>query len=209
VNKIIEPESPWVLAFSPNGALILSASPQTLQLWDANSGRQVGATMKVEGESTGHGRHIAETSVAFSPDGTRIVSGTYDEKLRLFDVKSGQPIGSPMQGRDFMTSIAFSPDGTRIVSGDLGNMLRLWDAKSGQQIGAPMKGHEKSVRSVAFNLDGTRIVSYGSDNTLRLWDAKTGEQIEEVSLWEGSSCNVAFSPRDTHIALNCYDKCCG
>ena len=83
------------------------------------------------------------SSVAFSADGTRIVSGSYDKTLRLWDAKSGQPIGEPLRGHESrVSSVAFSADGTRIVSGSDDKTLRLWDAKSGQPIGEPLRGHE-------------------------------------------------------------------
>ena len=71
------------------------------------------------------------SSVAFSPDGTRIVSGGGDDSpLRLWDAKTGQPIGEPLRGHEGgVSSVAFSPDGTRIVSGGDDSTLRLWDAK--------------------------------------------------------------------------------
>jgi WD40 repeat protein len=82
-------------------------------------------------------------SVAFSPNGTRIVSGSDDNTLRLWDARSGQPIGAPLLGHEsWVLSVAFSPDGTRIVSGSDDNTLRLWDAKSGQPISAPLQGHD-------------------------------------------------------------------
>jgi WD40 repeat protein len=66
--------------------------------------------------------------VAFSSDGKRIVSGSDDKTLRLWDATTGQPIGPPLQGHtESVTSVAFSPDGRRIVSGSDDNTLRLWD----------------------------------------------------------------------------------
>jgi hypothetical protein len=94
-------------------------------------------------------------AVAFSPDGRRIVSGSWDNTLRLWDAASGQPIGSPLQGHtNSVISVAFSPDGRRIVSGSRDNSLRLWDAASGQgiqviQLGTPLWavacGHNRVV----------------------------------------------------------------
>ena len=99
-------------------------------------------------------------SVAFSPDGRRIVSGSEDQTLRLWDAASGQPIGEPLRGHeDAVSSVAFSPDGRRIVSGSEDRTLRLWDAASGQPLGEPLRGHEDAVSSVAFSPDGRRIVS--------------------------------------------------
>ncbi|KIO10659.1 hypothetical protein M404DRAFT_72953, partial [Pisolithus tinctorius Marx 270] len=104
-----------------------------------------------------HGHTDDVTSVAFSPDGNRIVSGSSDKTVRVWDAKSGNQIGSPLKGHtdhghtSNVTSVAFSPDGNRIVSGSEDKTLRVWDAKSGDQIGSPLKGHTQDAHSVAFS----------------------------------------------------------
>ena len=84
--------------------------------------------------------------MAFSPDGHRIVSGSCDKTVRLWDADTGQPIGAPLTGHtDRVNSVAFSPDGHRIVSGSADKTVRLWDADTGQPIGAPLTGHTGTV----------------------------------------------------------------
>ena len=77
---------------------------------------------------TARGHGGAVTTVAVSPDGHRIVSGSQDRSVRLWDVETGQQIGQPLEGHaDHVNSVSFSPDGRRIVSGSKDQTVRLWD----------------------------------------------------------------------------------
>ena len=115
-------------------------------------------------------------AVAFSPDGTQIVSGGFDGMLRLWDA-TGAAIGQPptfVLHEGGVVSVAFSPDGRRIVSGDQKGAVRVWraGAEGLTALGAPssqLQRHDGAVLSVAF-IGNARIVSSGNDGSVLLWE---------------------------------------
>ncbi len=155
--------------------------------------------LKIEGHSS------SVESVAFSPQGDLIVSGSRDKTLRLWDLE-GNMVAPPFKGHSASVySVAFSPQGDCIVSGSHDQTLRLWDLE-GNAIGSPFEGHNDWVYSVAFSPQGDRIVSGSRDNTLRLWDL-AGNAIG--SPFEGHSSSVhsvAFSPQGDRIVSGSRDR---
>ncbi len=134
------------------------------------------STTPILGPLNGHTGEVA--AVAYSPDGTRIVSGSWDNTLRLWDGRTGRSIGGPLTGHTgFIYAVAFSMDGTRIASASGDKTLRFWDARTGEPIGSPLVGHTDGATSLAFSKDGKLLVSGSWDNTLRLWDVHSGESI--------------------------------
>ena len=137
------------VAFSPDGSQIVSGSTDnTIRLWDARSLQPIGKPLAghfnpnsdsfLSSRFSSFGNQTGVESVAFSPDGTQIVSGGYDKTIRLWGSRSGPAVGKPLLGHlKAISSLAFSPDGSQIASGSLDETIRLWDTRSGRPIGLP------------------------------------------------------------------------
>jgi WD40 repeat protein len=108
------------------------------------------------------------SGAAFSPDGTRIVTASYDDSARVWDAKTGSLVAELLGHTDRILGVAFSPDGTRIVTASADHTARVWDAQTGVAL-AMLSGHGNQVVSAAFSSDGARIVTASLDHTARIW----------------------------------------
>ncbi len=132
-------------------------------------------------------------SVAFSPDGKYIISGSQDNTIRLWDVLTGKEIRVFKGHYDDVTSVAFSPDRKFVLSGSQDNTIRLWDVLTGKKIRF-FKGHYDDVTCVTFSPDGKYVMSGSDDNTARIWDVQTGKEIRVFRRYRWTVTSVAFSP---------------
>jgi WD40 repeat protein len=185
-----------------------------VKVWDTQTGRETRTL-------TGHTGRVQ--SVAFSPDGRRLVSAADDRTVKVWDAQTGQELhtfkgfAGPGDDRDSvreeMGPVAFSPDGRRVASGHsvaVGTApsrawtseVKVWDAHTGREV-VTYKGNAGGITSVAFSPDGKRLASAArkaqaaGDGEIKVWDAETGQELHTLP---AGGTQVAFSPDGKRLA---------
>ncbi|KAH7905105.1 WD40-repeat-containing domain protein [Hygrophoropsis aurantiaca] len=180
------------VAFSPGGQLIGATAYNDVVLLDAATGQRIREPFQV-GEDV--------YCLAFSRDGTRLVAGSREGNVRVFDVATGKLVLGPVKSHTTTVSSAlFTPDGKQIITASYDRLIRVWDASTGQEVGDPMLGHEDTVRQIALSHDGRRLASVGGA-TVRVWDRNTQRQLGD-SLQAQDNVryfSVAWSPSGRSI----------
>jgi len=173
---------------------LLDACPEDLRGWEWYRLRHISDQSRM----TLRGHKKLAKSVAFSPDGKRIISGNWDSTINVWDAETGDELRTLRGHKKCVESVAFSPDGRRIVSGSDDKTIKIWDAATGTEL-MTLRAHGRSINSVAFSPDGKRIVSGSEDNTIKVWDAETGAELMTLRGHRGEVNSVAFSPDGKRI----------
>jgi WD40 repeat protein len=139
-------------------------------------------------------------SIAISPDGETIASGSDDNTIKLWNLKTGEFNNTLSGHSSSVYSVAFSPDGQTLVSGSYDKTIKLWNLKI-----YTLNGHSEAVSIVAISPDGQFLASGSVDKTIKLWNLKTRQLIQTFTGHSSSVYSVAFSPDGRTLASGSLD----
>jgi len=179
-------------SFSPDGKYVVSGGGSwrkyILSVRDASTGVEI---VRI------HVKNIDYlTTVAYSPDGRFVASGTSDDVILVWDAMTGNKVAQMTEEYFYVDSIVFSPNSKYLAAIGTGNEVYVFEVASGKEI-ARME-HSINMLSIAFSPDSKYVVS-GGDDTARVWDVFTGNEIARVEPG-GFAYAVAFSPDGKYVA---------
>ena len=144
-------------------------------------------------------------SVAISPDGKTLASGSDDKSIHLWNIETGQAISTLSGHSQSVKSVAFNPDGTILATGSDDQTVKLWNLNNRQEI-CTLSGHSHAVKSVAFSPKGNFLASGSWDKTIKLWNVETGV-LESTLTGHGLQVSsVTFSPCGKFLASASFDR---
>ncbi|MCA9229491.1 MAG: protein kinase [Planctomycetales bacterium] len=156
----------WAARFDPVGDHVLTVGGNDARLWEL-------PTRAPQGRFSPHGT-VAAADI--SPNGKFLVTGSWDQSVKIWDIESGQAIRK-LEGvhNGYVNSVEFSPDGALVLTGSDDGTARLWEAATGKASAVTFRGHESRIRQARFSHDGQRVLTSANDKTARIWDARSGQ----------------------------------
>ena len=120
---------------------------------------------------SGHNNWIR--SIAISPDGQTVVSGSWDNTIKVWDWVNGSLQGTLATQSDKIFAVAITPDGQTVISGGADGTINIWDLAT-ESLKNTLTDHTNAVYSIAISRDGQTVISGSADGTIKIWDLATG-----------------------------------
>ena len=200
------------VAFSPKGRYLASSSwGGEIRLWDLGrrshglSSSIIERKAKISTIRILKGHKAGIRTMCFSPDGLKLVSGSSDKTIYLWNVTTGAPIALLKGHRKAIYGVSFSRGGRLLASASSDRTVRLWNVADGRSR-AILKGHTDAVLAVDFSPDQRLLASSSRDRTIRLWHASTGKLISVLRGHKAGVRSVSFSPDGKLLASAGRDK---
>ncbi|MFJ2730488.1 trypsin-like peptidase domain-containing protein [Streptomyces collinus] len=203
-SRQIAAKSGQLIQTNPDLASLLAVQAyRTSPTPEAFASLQDAAALPLHRTLMDHTREVY--SVAFSPGGRTLATGSTDGTARLWGVSAGRTRIVLRGHTDEVWSVAFSPDGRTLATGSADGTARLWDVATGRTRRV-LRGHTGTLNSVAFGPDGRTLATGSDDKTVRLWDVATGKPRAILRGHSDLVYSVAFSPDGRTLATGSADN---
>ncbi len=213
LNKVLS------VAYSPDGRYLASGggtlltqgeeqgeeqSVDIIKIWDIERRKELFPI-------TVNSRHIVN-SVAYSPDGRYLASGSADKTIKIWDTKTGTELSTLTGHSEAVNSVAYSPDGRYLASASSDETIKIWDVKNNKELNTFIYNYSKTITGVgyliriAYSPNGRYLASGYLNGTIQLWDVKTGNKVHTLTGHSGSVIPLAYSPDGRYLASGSDDN---
>ena len=190
------------VAIHPNGTHVAAAGGEP------GAGGEVLVWPLTGGEPQRWNGHAdAIYALAYSPDGTRLVTASYDRLLLLWNSATGEAFATLRHHTGPVYAAQFSPDGKAILSGGADQTVKLWNSTTGERI-LTLSEATKGIQAVAFHPKGAEFAAAGGDRTVRVyeWNGTTARLKRSTFAHDATVLCLAYSPSGETLFSGSEDK---
>jgi WD40 repeat protein len=190
----------YLLAGGADAPIFSVAADRSVRSWSL-------ATATVRGTRfSGHESWV--TALVLTPDGKKLISGSWDGTVRVWDVETGKADPILESHKSKIYSVAVSRDGKRAASGGGNGEVYLWDLESNSEL-AHLEGHdeETEINGIAYTPDGKRVVTASADGEIRIWEVPSGKDLGKITGPKEGFLALALTQDGKKALVACGSAC--
>ncbi len=183
------------IALSGDGTRLASVcQDERVRLWNLDSREEIPLPIDAR----------AVTHATFSPDSRWLVTSSHDTTARLWDARSGVPVGAPLLHGGTVISARFNLDGGKVVTLSKDHTARVWNTATRKPVGQPIRDPEPFTHA-ALSPDGDRLVTAGNEGTLQIWDLRPRRHPGLEAHFQAAITTIDFSPSTNALLATAFD----
>ncbi|WP_293139995.1 serine/threonine-protein kinase [Okeania sp. SIO3I5] len=185
------------IALTPDGQTLASGSLKTIKIWNLKTGELRNNIRDAHADKI--------TTLAISPNGEILVSGSADKTIKIWNLRSGKPLKDILAHDGQINAVAISPDGQTLASVGSDRLMKLWNIQTGSRMLTLRPDREYEVNALAFSRDGTILVTGSNNGTIKLWNLSTGTRRQTLEGHTQAINAISISPDNQTLASGSND----